>query len=103
MSKLILIAAVLLIAVNCNFLRSHNYWYTATKSLITTGVPFSDYPWNYCDDKCLYLENYIPAGSVYDDMVVISFTEAAYKGDFAACYVRKSTDGVANGDYKLWS
>ena len=58
-----------------------------------TGIPFSDVAWDYCDLKCLYLENYYPN----TDFVVLNFEEAAYKPNFAACYVRS-----ANG-YSLWN
>lgn len=71
----------------------HKYWYTAPKKPAATGIPFADVAWNYCDLKCLYLENYYPN----TDFVVINFEEAAYKPNFAACYVRSASG------YSLWS
>jgi len=101
MNKMIVLAALLLVVTQCNFLRSHDYWYTAPKLPITKGIPFSDKLWNYCDFKCTYLENFVPKGSAYDDAVVVPFTESTFKPDFAACYFRNSKN--PNSDYKIWN
>jgi hypothetical protein len=67
---------------------NHNYWYTALKTSATTGVPYADIGWNYCDLKCLYLEKYYPN----TDFVVKTFTQnSAVTPDFAACYVKSGT------------
>ena len=58
-------------------------------------VTDNDRKWNYCDLKCLYLENYSD-----QDFVVISFKEHGYRPDFAACYVK--TEKEANS-YVLWN
>ena len=93
MIKVILLAVLLVFATAKFTKASHEYWYTAAKKTATTGVPFADISWNYCDLKCLYLETYYPG----KDFVVINFEEAAYKPNFAACYVR-TTHG-----YALWN
>ena len=93
MMKLIFLIVVV-VMVGAKYQRaSHAYWYTAAKKTATTGVPYADISWNYCDLKCTYLENYYPD----KDFVVMEFEEAAYKPNFAACYVQTS-----NG-YALWN
>ncbi|CAM6006378.1 unnamed protein product [Sphagnum balticum] len=71
---------------NCFSLRgqNHQYWYTAGLSPVKTGVSGADIAWNYCDLKCLYLEQYNPG----KDFVVISFTQSIIQPNFAACYVQ---------------
>ena len=93
MMKVLLLALLVLFATAKYTRASHEYWYTAAKSTATTGIPYADISWNYCDLKCLYLEN------LYEgkDFVVINFEEAAYKPNFAACYVRTSHG------YALWN
>lgn len=61
-----------------------------------------DYFWNYCDKKCLYLQNYLDVVSqVRYEFVVVEFAaDEDDEGDkFASCYaVDKLTQ-----EYKLWS
>jgi hypothetical protein len=93
------ILLITLVAFACGSLthNQHDFWYTATKSVVTTGVPLADIPWGYCDMKCTYLEKYYPGV----DFVVIPFSESTLKPDFAACYVaRPSINGTS---YALWN
>lgn len=55
MNKTIFLLLALTAIASCGFLRNHDYWYTAQKAVVATGVPLSDVKWNYCDYKCLYL------------------------------------------------
>jgi hypothetical protein len=75
---------------------SHNYWFLKYQN--TSGDVFvkskQEKVWNFCDLRCLYLENYVD-----EDFVVIHFGEPAYRPDFAACYVK---DPSAKGGYTLW-
>lgn len=54
---------IILLLVTLSFAKymrqNHDYWYTASKSSASSGIPFVDYSWNYCDKKCLYLQNYV--------------------------------------------
>jgi hypothetical protein len=95
--KYTILLALLVALSSCSFLRTHDYWYTATKSAVTSGVPLADVPWGYCDIKCTYLEKHNPG----KDFVVISFTESTFKPDFAACYVAQNNNGTV--DYALWN
>ena len=88
-----LLFCTLIILTFGRFNKAHKYWYTATKKTAMTGVPYTDYAWNYCDMKCVYLEKYHPGV----DFVVINFEEASYKPNFSACYVRQ------HGTYNLWN
>jgi hypothetical protein len=73
MSKTLLITLAL-ISLSCSiFIRNneqHDYWYTAGKAAATSGVPYADIAWGYCDMKCTYLEHYYPGL----DFVVIGFS-----------------------------
>lgn len=91
-----IILLVLVAAVSAGFIRNHNYWYTAPKVGATSGIPFGDIAWGYCDMKCTYLERYYPGY----DFVVIPFSESTIKPDFAACYAALVSGGVTS--YKLW-
>lgn len=68
----------------------HKFWLTTPKA--TIGI--TDRAWNYCDEKCLYLENYVED----TDFVVIYFKDIAFKPNFAACYAKKK-----DGSYQLWN
>lgn len=93
-----LLILLLLVTTEANPLQSHEYWYTAMKSLVKKGVPSADYAWNYCDLKCLYFEHYNPGF----DFVYINFSEGILKPNFAACFIRKLTNsGVPS--YSLWN
>lgn len=93
-----LILSIALVSLACGGLtRNHDYWYTAGKSVATSGVPYADKAWGYCDMKCTYLEKYYPG----NDFVVIPFSESTFKPDFAACYVAKSSNGTTT--YALWN
>jgi hypothetical protein len=95
--KVFILCLALLAAASASMVRSHDYWYTAQKSLVTSGVPFADYAWNYCDLKCLYFEHYYPG----KDFVYINFSQGFFHPNFAACFVRYNlTNGSAN--YSLW-
>ena len=72
------------------FAMSHSTWYVAPKSTLDT----SDVAWNYCDLKCLQLEAKAPGY----DFLVVTFKNALYKPDFAACYVKNR-----NGSFSLWN
>lgn len=97
MNKAALIVLISLIAISSSLELRHNFWYTAPKAAVTSGIPFSDVSWNYCDMKCTYLEKYNPG----KDFVVIPFTESTFKPDFAACYVATSANSTVS--YTLWS
>ncbi len=93
MVKALVVLLVLLAAVSCNLMRTHDYWYTAQKKVVQTGAPLADTAWNYCDLKCLYLERYYPG----KDFIWMEFSESVFKPNFGACY-------VANGAAKnLWN
>ena len=97
MKTVILLVALLAVA-SSTLVRSHQYWYTAEKALVKTGVPFADFAWNYCDLKCLYFEHYINA----TDFVYIDFSAGFFKPNFAACFIRTVlANGTAN--YALWN
>jgi len=55
MKSIFLLFACLLALTSCSFLRSHNYWYTAGKTVATSSAPMADVAWGYCDMKCTYL------------------------------------------------
>ena len=97
MSKVLILAIMLLALGSASLTRNHNFWYTAGKSAATVGIWKSDYAWNYCDMKCTYLEHW-NAGR---DYVVISFSESTFKPNYAACYVATSTNGTTS--YALWN
>jgi hypothetical protein len=92
----LLLLTVLVACASAGFIRNHDFWYTAGKTLATSGIPFGDIAWGYCDMKCTYLEKYYPGM----DFVVIPFSESTIKPDFAACYVAVLNAGVTS--YKLW-
>lgn len=96
MKELVFTIALLAIASG-SLTRNHDFWYTAAKAVATSGAPFADKPWGYCDMKCTYLEKYYPG----KDFVVIPFTESTLKPDFAACYVATPGNGTTN--YALWN
>jgi hypothetical protein len=93
--KLILLT-ILVAAASAGFIRNHNFWYTSGKALATSGIPFGDIAWGYCDMKCTFLEHFNPGF----DFVVIPFSESTLKPDFAACYVSAVAGGITS--YKLW-
>ena len=96
--KTLIVLIALLAFASATLVRSHDYWYTAQKKLVASGIPYSDYAWNYCDLKCLYFEHYYPG----KDFVYINFSEGFFKPNFAACFVRSV---LANGTatYALWN
>ena len=98
MSKILVVLFALLAAVSASFLRSHDYWYTAQKSLVKTGAPLADVAWNYCDNKCLYLERWYHG----NDFCWINFSESVFKPNFGACYVAKK-DSAGKKTYALWN
>jgi len=55
MNKHTILVFIVLISFAASLELRHNFWYTAPKAVVTTGVPFSDVAWNYCDMKCTYL------------------------------------------------
>ena len=55
MSRLLILLGVLLIVTQCNFLRTHDYWYTKPRLAVEKNIPFSEKIWSFCDTKCLYL------------------------------------------------
>lgn len=75
-----------LLALTCNSLRLHDFWFTGLKKYVKQGNAAALSNWNYCDLKCLYLEHYYPGV----DFVYINFAETG-KPNFAACYIRKVT------------
>lgn len=86
MNKVLIVLMALLAFASADFLRTHDYWYTAQKSIVKTGAPLSDLAWNYCDLKCLYLERYYPTA----DFAFITFNAGTFKPNFGACYVVKT-------------
>ena len=97
MSKVLLVLIALLALTSASFLRSHNYWYTAQKAVVKTGAPLADSAWNYCDNKCLYLERYY----ANVDFCYITFSQSIVKPNFGACYVVNT--GAAGKTYALWT
>lgn len=98
MTKSLIVLVALLVAASASFLRTHDYWYTAQKSIVKTGAPLSDLAWNYCDLKCLYLERYYTG----QDFVFIGFSQSVFKPNFGACYV-VTRDASGNKTYALWN
>lgn len=97
MSRSLILLALVLAVAQCSFLRSHEYWYTATRSAVEKNIPFADIPWGYCDMKCTYLEQVAKKSGLNVDFQVVWFTESTFKPDFAACYAVKGTE------YTIWS
>ncbi len=60
------------------FRESHEYWFNKWNPIHN-----DDRKWNYCDYKCLYLENVIKK----KDFVEVSLS-AFLHDDFSACYVK---------------
>lgn len=85
-----IVARLLLLTVTLQLAHSlHLYWFERDSP--TPSSP-SDKNWNYCDEKCLYLENY----SKGKDFVVVKFSER-FKHPFSACYVK------SDKTYVLWN
>jgi hypothetical protein len=74
MNKVLIVLMALLAFASADFLRTHDYWYTAQKSIVKTGAPLSDLAWNYCDLKCLYLERYYLTA----DFAFITFNDGTF-------------------------
>lgn len=91
--KLYLALFLLALATSRYVRDNHDYWYTVNRKSAETGVPYADVAWNYCDLKCLYMEN-LKSGT---DFYVVNFKDAWYKPNFSVCYA-KPNGGVA----KLW-
>jgi len=69
-------------------LRNHKKWSISNKKSASAKIPYLDYYWNYCDKKCLYLQNYLPINKKNDyQFAVVEFTETDEDESFAACYV----------------
>lgn len=83
-----IIALLLIIDSALALTLHHQYWFEKDSPINGT----TDKNWNYCDEKCLYLENY----SKGKDFVVIKFSER-FKYPFAACYVK------SDKSYLLWN
>ena len=98
MNKVLIVLLALVAFASADLLRTHNYWYTAQKSIVKSGAPLADKAWNYCDLKCLYLERYY---SAYD-FAFITFNAGTFKPNFGACYVIK-TDATGAKTYALWN
>lgn len=114
MSKVIILLVALLALGSCSLTRNHQTWYTASRSIALSGLPYADSAWNYCDFKCTYLEKYYPG----KDFVVIPFSAGSLSPNFAACYVATgaaissntsvSTNGTSTStgsttNYALWN
>lgn len=63
---------------------SHEYWFTGGKKSAETKIPFTDVAWNYCDYKCLYLEQLEPNY----DFFIVNFKGTSKIPDFSACYAQ---------------
>jgi hypothetical protein len=96
MMKTVLLVTLVALA-SASLTRNHNFWYTAGKVGATSGVPYADLAWNYCDMKCTYLEKIF----ANTDFVVIPFSESTLKPDFAACYIANNKNGTTT--YTLWN
>jgi hypothetical protein len=48
-----------MLTVSKLFLRNHHIWNTSNKKYAVPNLPYLDFYWNYCDKKCLYLQNYL--------------------------------------------
>ena len=66
----------------------HEYWF----QMYSPKVAGNSSRWNYCNLKCLYLENY----AHNTDFVVVTFTNPL-RDTFSACYVKTQTG------YILWN
>ena len=73
---------------------THQYWYLASKKKAETNVPYADVGWNYCDYKCLYLEELYPNIDFY----IVNFKDTRGEPKFAACYAKPT-----GGTPKLWN
>ena len=73
---------------------SHDFWYNAARKTASSGVPYADVAWNYCDYKCITLETIYPSIDFY----VINFKDAIYKPNFSACYAK-----TPGGTPQLWN
>ena len=98
MNKTLIVLVALLVAASANLLRTHDYWYTAQKAVVKTHAPLADTAWNYCDDKCLWLEHLYKG----KDFCFITFSESIFKPNFGACYV-VNTDSTGKKTYALWN
>lgn len=82
--------ALCLILMGClSISLNHKRWSTSNKDL----AKITDINWNYCDLKCIYLENYLDGA----DFVVLNFVEIGSNSKFADCYV------ATNSSYDHWS
>ena len=81
-------------AVGLELRENHDFWYVASKTTASSGIPYADFAWNYCDVKCVTFEHYYPQVDFY----VITFKDSIYKPDFSACYAISAT-----GTPQLWS
>lgn len=50
---------LIMLTVSKLFLRNHHIWNTSNKKYAVPNLPYLDFYWNYCDKKCLYLQNYL--------------------------------------------
>jgi len=50
-------------------LRNHQEWKLSSKKAAIEKLPYIDYFWNYCDKKCLYLQNYLS----HNDKIIYQF------------------------------
>lgn len=94
MKTIILLLLVAVLATSFHVRQEHDYWYTAAKKTASTGVPFADVAWNYCDIKCTSFEAYYPNVDFY----VIDFKGPVYKPNFSACYAK-----TVGGTPQLWN
>ncbi len=68
------IALLFIVALSQAKSLRHEWWYD-----LKNGI--TDYLWNFCDYKCLYLENYAQG----KDFVVVELEDTK---DFWQCYVK---------------
>lgn len=65
--KLYLTLLFVVFGTSLNIRKNHDAWYTIMRKTAETGVEGTDAGWDYCDLKCLYMENLKPG---YDFFVV---------------------------------
>ena len=90
MLKIIFLVVCILSCLGICWKPHHLFWLTSPKATIQ----LTDKAWNYCDEKCLYLEKYVKDV----DFVVVHFKDTPFKPSFAACYGK-----TRNGSYEIWN
>ena len=91
---LLLFSLVIAMAHSYHMRLVHQYWESAGRAIAETGIPYIDMGWNYCDYKCINLENLYPGIDFY----VVNFGDSSHHPSFSACYGKKS-----GGSAQIWN